>query len=546
MYQIRSALLSHPGRKRHNNEDFAVLFEPEDATDLNTSGRIYIVADGVGGAAQGEKASQYAAQKVMYEYYRFPDLEPGERLERFMEQASHDIHSFAANNDQPMRMATTMVAAVVCNDLLTVANVGDSRAYLIRDGAAHQITNDHSLVGELVRSGEMTEEEAMRSRIKNRITRSLGGHSDVAVDTFRKIPLKIGDKVILCSDGLTRYAANADIVRLTAEGNPEQIVGRLVDYANQSGGADNVSVILLSVEAAQQQAASLERTVRIMPQKVEWDTLSPARPARSGSQPALTPWQSARLHYRLPLILGSAAVILVSVCAILALLYISPGWFEKIPVTATATAAQSVQATPAENPAVATYVAETEVASSITAQAAANIAQPASPTQAAPPTEPLPPAVPLTNTPPPLTATPVTPLVPQNAPQQPAPGQSEGQMSLVTCEISIPISVKFVEGKYVPVQDIQNMYYVYQILKGSLDINYVVQILDGKRFVSYDDFAQDYAPRILCSDKNQSTKCDYNPGLPHVQWGSGWMLFPDISSENCKEYGGTPIIPSQQ
>jgi len=146
-------------------------------------------------------------------------------------------------------MATTLVAAVVWRERLIVANVGDSRAYLLRGGHAEQITVDHNLVGEMVQEGLMTEEEARRSKVKNRLTRSLGGRPDPKVDIFTRT-LQTGDRIVLCSDGLTRYASAEDIVRLAGEAPPEEAVQRLIDFANQQGGADNISAIVIAVGEA--------------------------------------------------------------------------------------------------------------------------------------------------------------------------------------------------------------------------------------------------------------------------------------------------------
>lgn len=246
MFQIKSAALTHPGRKRSSNQDSVASFEPQDPLEIQASGNLYIVADGVGGAVKGEKASQYAAEKVRYEYYQFPDMHPGKRLEGTMRQVCREIYNHAQERESG-RMATTMVAAVIHNNLLTVANVGDSRAYLIRNGKIKQITIDHSLVGEMVRDGSMTEEEAFRSKMKNRITRSLGGDPDTHVDIFPDIPLQPGDKILLCSDGLTRYARPADLTAMSAQGAPDEVAGRMTDFANQSGGADNISTIFITV-----------------------------------------------------------------------------------------------------------------------------------------------------------------------------------------------------------------------------------------------------------------------------------------------------------
>lgn len=264
---IQSASLSDRGR-RANNEDFAAFFEPEDPEELKERGCLYIIADGVGGAAQGERASQFAAQKVLYEYYQPSSLQPPEHLRDIMERVNGDIHAYALDNHT--RMATTMVAAIVREGILHVVNVGDSRAYLIRGGIVTQINRDHSIVGEMMAHGEMTEAEAMASKIKNRLTRSIGGEPEVTVDIYPPIPLKNGDKILLCSDGLTRYALREDIARMTAQGTNEEIAQRLVHFANESGGADNTSVVFASYQSIGESAPTIHIA---RPQPVDLDAL---------------------------------------------------------------------------------------------------------------------------------------------------------------------------------------------------------------------------------------------------------------------------------
>jgi protein phosphatase len=255
LYTIHSASQSHPGQKRSRNEDFLAIHEPADPDELQSSGRLYIVTDGVGGAAQGDLASQYAAEKVLREYYRSSQLHPGSRLRQAMRQVGNEIYHYAAENLGPVHMATTMVAAAIWEDSLTIANVGDSRAYLFRNGSAQQLTRDHNLASELVRDGVITEEEAQNSPVKSRITRSLGGELDVFVDVFPDIPLRTGDRLLLCSDGLTRYARTEDLVQLATEGTLEEAVLRMIDYANEAGGIDNTTVILVEVGEAEETSA---------------------------------------------------------------------------------------------------------------------------------------------------------------------------------------------------------------------------------------------------------------------------------------------------
>ena len=293
MVNVQSFGDRHTGRRRKNNEDFVAWFEPVEQAEIEASGCLYILADGVGGADKGERASQYAAQKVLHEYYQHPNIEPADRLRQLMMQASDDIFMHAEQNGHFKRMATTMVAAIIHTGKLIIANVGDSRAYLIREGVATQLTRDHSVVGEMVANGDMTEEEAQVSKIKNRITRSIGGDADVHVDLYKPRSLQPGDKILLCSDGLTRYASREDIAQLTAEGSPKEIVERLIRFANQYGGADNISAILIAFGVVE----ALEPTIRIqrrpLPPSIEdtLDTIPDFRP-RSRRTPSLKVWIS--------------------------------------------------------------------------------------------------------------------------------------------------------------------------------------------------------------------------------------------------------------
>jgi serine/threonine protein phosphatase PrpC len=248
--RVISSYLTHPGRKRTNNEDYVESFEPTDLIDLQTYGSLYIVADGVGGAAQGERASQYAVKKVLHDYYQPSQLLPEVRLEQALLAANRDIYNYSHREDVSIQMATTMVAALVVRDRLIVASVGDSRAYLIRSNQIQQITRDHSLVGERVRDGTLTEEEALETKIKNQLTRSLGGESEVMVDVFADLTLQPGDRLVLCTDGVTRYALNNDILQLAGSGSPGEVVSRIIDFANRQGGADNITALSFLVEPA--------------------------------------------------------------------------------------------------------------------------------------------------------------------------------------------------------------------------------------------------------------------------------------------------------
>ncbi len=247
MHNIESFYLSDPGKQRGNNEDAAGNFEPIDALELEQSGRLYVIADGLGGHQMGEKASAYAVQTLLKTYYKTPEVPPERRLRENIQRIHQDIFSDAQKSlAAGEKMATTIVAAVVREDFLQVAHVGDSRAYLIRDGQAQQLTADHSYVGDLLRSGTLSEEQAMKSPYRNRLTRSVGGNEAIPeVDVSSRIPLRGGDIILLCTDGLTQYITPQDLLRITANKSAREIAEQLIQFANSQGGSDNVTASVI-------------------------------------------------------------------------------------------------------------------------------------------------------------------------------------------------------------------------------------------------------------------------------------------------------------
>lgn len=243
MTAIHSFYLSDPGRKRANNEDAVGAFEPQDARQLRQSGRLYVVADGLGGHAKGEQASQLVVDSLLKLYYEAPEIPPEKRLRDIIQGVHQKLIAARRTMASGEKMATTVVAAVVRNDTLQVAHVGDSRAYLLRDGELQQLTRDHSFIGEMMRAGAVTEQEAMQSPYRNRLTRSVGGSDGpLEVDVTPPIPLRPGDLILLCTDGLTQYATSQDLLAAASYGTPQQIVERLIRFANARGGSDNITV----------------------------------------------------------------------------------------------------------------------------------------------------------------------------------------------------------------------------------------------------------------------------------------------------------------
>jgi PPM family protein phosphatase len=218
---------------------------------------LLVVADGVGGAASGEIASLMATDTMFIELRRryesdWPRTPAGvdAALRAAIAAANHVIYTYASGNPQHRGMATTATLAVVQDATINIAQVGDSRAYLVRAGVARQITKDQSLIQRLVDAGEMTETEAAHSDRRNIILQALGSESTVAPDTYRE-QAEAGDVLVLCSDGLSNLVSPNDIARIAlADDNMETVCERLVAFANSRGGHDNITVVAARFEPA--------------------------------------------------------------------------------------------------------------------------------------------------------------------------------------------------------------------------------------------------------------------------------------------------------
>jgi protein phosphatase len=239
------------GSVRENNEDKYDLLEPHQPGILATKGRFYGVADGMGGHSAGQIASELALKTVIYNYYREPSDDVVQSLRAAVSEANSLIFDTAQLIPERQGMGTTLTMVVVREDQLIVANVGDSRTYLIRNGQARQVTHDHSWVAEQVRLGTMTLEEASMSPLRNVITRSIGTSPQVEPDFYHET-LREGDYIVLCSDGLTGHVDPEELAerlsRDTAQATgPSVAAMRLVELANARGGRDNISVIILYI-----------------------------------------------------------------------------------------------------------------------------------------------------------------------------------------------------------------------------------------------------------------------------------------------------------
>lgn len=232
------------GKVRRANQDFCG-YHVADKYDI----AFFVVADGMGGHNAGEIASSVAVCSFIDAAKDFFDVESHEGLERFIKhtikRANIRVRARAMSDTRFKGMGTTLVTAAVTDSFVLFANVGDSRAYMIRNGVMEQITKDHSYVQYLVDQKKISKEEASSHPRKNEITRALGAEDDVEIDVFLQNYNK-GDCILLCSDGLTNMISETQISNIIMDNaSVYEAVDKLIDCANNAGGKDNITVILI-------------------------------------------------------------------------------------------------------------------------------------------------------------------------------------------------------------------------------------------------------------------------------------------------------------
>jgi serine/threonine protein phosphatase PrpC len=274
MSVVRTASLTDPGRRRRHNED-AFVCEPP----------LFAIADGMGGAQAGELASELAAAVVGR---ADADGRTGRELVvGIIEDANRSVYERAAGDASVSGMGTTMTVALAEDDQVWIGHVGDSRAYLLRDGELEQLTDDHSLVAELVRSGRLTREEADQHPNRSMITRVLGTEPEVEVDVLA-VQTRPGDVFVLCSDGLSSMVGDNTIREVLERQDDLDVAARvLVDQANAAGGEDNITVVLFEATGS---GEALDETSEIVGLPPEEETLhgvpSPYAAAGNGGRPS--------------------------------------------------------------------------------------------------------------------------------------------------------------------------------------------------------------------------------------------------------------------
>ena len=236
------------GRQRRGNEDHALAQPP-----------VFVVADGMGGAQAGEVASKIAIEAFEQGLPDSSNVE--ERLADRVREANRQIYERSRAEQGRAGMGTTLTAAYLGDGHVAIAHVGDSRAYLLRDGSLTRLTQDHSLVDELVRRGKLTEEQAAEHPQRSIITRALGPEPTVDVDTFT-YPVRAGDVLLLCSDGLTSMISEERVKEvLNSSDTLDHAADQLIEEANEAGGRDNITVVLFRLEEAAVDGVKEEQTV---------------------------------------------------------------------------------------------------------------------------------------------------------------------------------------------------------------------------------------------------------------------------------------------
>jgi protein phosphatase len=237
---MKTYSMTDTGIQREMNQDY---YFASDAPVGNLP-NLYIVADGMGGHKAGDYASRYTTQRIVASVSRSPGEEPVTILKEAIATANRLLMKEAAEDEAKRGMGTTLVAATIIGARLYIANIGDSRLYVVGDGI-RQVTRDHSLVAEMVRIGEVNDSEARVHPDKNIITRAIGACDDVEADFF-EVELHEGEQVLICTDGLTNMVEDEEIREImVSEATPEERVEKLVQTANRNGGRDNITVMTI-------------------------------------------------------------------------------------------------------------------------------------------------------------------------------------------------------------------------------------------------------------------------------------------------------------
>jgi len=245
---IELANVTDPGCEREENEDYYAYAEPQADEEFHRKGRLAVVADGMGGYEGGRVASGIAVEVVRDTYLAEPAAEPHDALIAAFHNAHAAIQEQARNDPHLSSMGTTCTAAVVRDHQLYYGHVGDSRLYMLRDGAISRVTRDHSHVGGLVEEGRLTLEEAAVHPERNVLTAALGMSGSVEADfSEQPIALMSGDILLICTDGLHGLVSDEEMLSVASTAAPSEACRKLVEMAKQRGGPDNITLQILKI-----------------------------------------------------------------------------------------------------------------------------------------------------------------------------------------------------------------------------------------------------------------------------------------------------------
>lgn len=274
---VSAAWLSDTGRVRLGNEDALVVADLTLAEIVSAPGKISVrqngshdwllaVADGVGGAQAGEVASRIATENLAHTLFATGDMPVVDRLREGLSSVNHEVRSIGRTQMECAGMAATLTAVIIKDGNAIIGQVGDSRAYLIRAGWIRQLTKDQSMIQVLIDAGVLKPEEAAQSSQRNIILKALGSADELAPELSR-VRLASGDCLLLCSDGLSNKVADAEMLEIVLKADTlPRACTQLVDLANERGGDDNITVILVRVDGGNDtslQNADIEPQIRV-------------------------------------------------------------------------------------------------------------------------------------------------------------------------------------------------------------------------------------------------------------------------------------------
>lgn len=243
---MKTYSITDVGQKRKMNQDYVYTSEKS----IGNLPNLFVVADGMGGHNAGDFASKYTVEQLVKSIKSSQEKNPIKIIRQSIEYANNELLKMANNNEELNGMGTTLVVSTIVNEYIYIANIGDSRLYVINDDIK-QITKDHSFVEEMIRRGEIDREDARNHPDKNIITRAVGANSEIAVDFF-ELKLEENDTVLMCSDGLTNMIEDEAIKKIIKK--QKDVVDKakkLVEIANNNGGKDNIAVVVIEPFASE-------------------------------------------------------------------------------------------------------------------------------------------------------------------------------------------------------------------------------------------------------------------------------------------------------